>query len=55
MVLLRASPRISSEEIAFGHGISYFTIRNAFSSVYVKLRLSGSAEFFALGAYYRIE
>ena len=45
----------SMKEIAFEHAISHSTVRNAFSSVYVKLRLSGVAELFALGAYYRIE
>jgi len=45
----------SMKEMSIEHHLSYSTVRNAFSSVYEKLGLSGSAELFALGAYYEIE
>jgi DNA-binding CsgD family transcriptional regulator len=41
--------------IALEHGVSHSTVRNALSSVYEKLGISGSAELLALGAYYRVE
>jgi DNA-binding CsgD family transcriptional regulator len=43
------------KEIAIDHGVSFSTVRNALSSVYSKLELSGATELFALGARYRIE
>jgi DNA-binding CsgD family transcriptional regulator len=38
------------KEIAMDHGVSPSTVRNAFSSIYEKLGISGSAELYALGA-----
>ena len=43
------------KEIAHDHGVSDSTVRNAFSSVYVKLGLSGGAQLSVLGACYKIE
>jgi DNA-binding CsgD family transcriptional regulator len=43
------------KEIAIDNGVSASTVRTALSLAYRKLKLSGSAELFALGAYYRIE
>jgi DNA-binding CsgD family transcriptional regulator len=37
------------KEIAMDHGVSPSTVRNAFSSIYGKLGISGSAELYAFG------
>ena len=46
----------SMKEISVDQGVAFSTVRNAFSSVYCKLKLSGGeAELLALGMRYHVE
>jgi DNA-binding CsgD family transcriptional regulator len=45
----------SVKEIGSDHGVAASTVRNALSSAYRKLGITGSAELAALGATYKVE